>query len=97
MLGRARDMAACLRLDEALIRRLQARGYLLNFDLSEAEIRERLYRAHRRDQLSATAPASPYTNDRSRVSIAEPSRRDSDAGARESLGRPTFRSRQAER
>jgi hypothetical protein len=36
----ARDMAARLGLDEALIRRLQARGCLLAFDLSEAEIRE---------------------------------------------------------
>jgi hypothetical protein len=36
---RARDTAARLGLDEALIRRLQARGYLLAFDLSEAEIR----------------------------------------------------------
>jgi hypothetical protein len=37
---RACDTAARLGLDEALIRRLQARGYLLAFDLSEAEIRE---------------------------------------------------------
>ena len=48
MFQRVRDIAACLGLEEATIRRLQARGYLLSFDLSEAEIRERLYHAHRR-------------------------------------------------
>jgi hypothetical protein len=59
---RAGDMAACLGLDEPLIRRLQARGYLLAFDLSEAEIRERLYRAHRRYQLR-NWKGSLYTNE----------------------------------
>jgi hypothetical protein len=54
---RARDMVACLGLDEALVRRLQARGYLLAFDLSEAEIRERLYHAHRRYQLRRSVKA----------------------------------------
>jgi hypothetical protein len=62
---RARDMAACLGLDETLIRRLQARGYLLNFDLSEAEIRERLYRAHRRYQLRRSAKARHTRTNRS--------------------------------
>ncbi len=49
---RVHDIAACLGLDEATLRRLQARGYLRTFDLSEAEIRERLYRAHRRHLLA---------------------------------------------
>jgi hypothetical protein len=48
MYDRACDMAACLGLDEALLRRLEARGYLLGFDLSELEIRERLYHGHHR-------------------------------------------------
>jgi hypothetical protein len=48
MIDRAHHTAACLGLDDAIVRRLQARGYLLTFELSEAEIRERLYRGHRR-------------------------------------------------
>jgi hypothetical protein len=43
---RAHEIAACLGLEEATLRRLQARGYLRTLDLSEAEIRERLYRGH---------------------------------------------------
>jgi hypothetical protein len=42
----AHDIAACLGLEEAIVRELQVRGYLLAFDLGDAEIRERLYRAH---------------------------------------------------
>lgn len=49
---RSDHIAACLGLDEATIRRLQARGYLLTLDLTEAEARERLYRAHCRHLLS---------------------------------------------
>ena len=39
-------IAACLGLHETTVRGLQARGYLLEFDLTEAEVRERLYCAH---------------------------------------------------
>ena len=59
---RARDMAACLGLDETLVRRLQARGYLLAFDLSEAEIRAGLYRAHRHYQLRHPKSCQTRTN-----------------------------------
>jgi hypothetical protein len=40
------SIAACLGVDEDTIRRLQARGYLLRFDLTEREVRRRLYDAH---------------------------------------------------
>ena len=39
-------IAACLDLDENIIRQLQARGHLLDFDLTEVEVRQRLYDAH---------------------------------------------------
>jgi hypothetical protein len=39
-------MAARLGFDEATIARLQARGHLERLALSEAKIRERIYRAH---------------------------------------------------
>ena len=56
---RAHDVAACLGLDEATLRRLQARGYLRTFDLSEAEIRERLYRGHSRYLLARMMHFNP--------------------------------------
>jgi hypothetical protein len=43
----ARTIAARLGIDETLVRRLQARGYLLSLPLDDPEIRERLLRAHR--------------------------------------------------
>jgi hypothetical protein len=39
-------IASRLGIDETLVRRLQARGYLLTFQLDQAEVRERLFRAH---------------------------------------------------
>ena len=39
-------IAARLGIDAAHVQRLQARGYLTRLELSEAEIRERLYIAH---------------------------------------------------
>ena len=39
-------IAACLGVDESTIRRHQARGYLLGFDLSRHEVRKRLYHGH---------------------------------------------------
>jgi hypothetical protein len=42
----ARTIAARLGIDETVVRRLQARGYLLSLPLDEREIRERLLRAH---------------------------------------------------
>jgi hypothetical protein len=48
MFDRAPDIAACLGLDEAQIRQLQARGYLLSLELNQAQIRLRLYHSHRR-------------------------------------------------
>ena len=42
----ARTIAARLGIDETLVRRLQARGYLLSLPFDEQEIRERLLRAH---------------------------------------------------
>ena len=39
------EIAARLGLDEATVRRLQARGALRSLDLTHAEARERLYRA----------------------------------------------------
>lgn len=39
-------IAACLGVDEIVIRRLQARGYLRAFGLTELEVRRRLYAAH---------------------------------------------------
>jgi hypothetical protein len=47
--GRATDPAQIARrlgLSEQLVRRLQARGALHRFELSEAEIRRRLYEGH---------------------------------------------------
>ena len=41
-----RTIAARLGIDEPAVRRLQARGYLLRLDATEAEIRERLLVAH---------------------------------------------------
>jgi hypothetical protein len=41
-----RTIAARLGIDETLVRRLQARGYLLSLSFDEQEIRERLLRAH---------------------------------------------------
>ncbi len=79
MYDRARDMAACLGLEEALLRRLQARGSLLAFDLSEAEIRERLYQGHRRYLLR---PRSSGTS-RSSASSARPQPAWNDATAAE--------------
>ena len=46
------QVAARLGLDETTIRRLQARGYLGRLALTEAEISERLYRAHLASLLS---------------------------------------------
>ena len=43
-----RTIAVRLGIEPALVRRLQARGYLLRLDLTEREIRERLFRAHLR-------------------------------------------------
>lgn len=48
MFDSAQDLAACLGLEETQIRKLQARGYLLALALHPAEVRERLYHAHRR-------------------------------------------------
>jgi hypothetical protein len=42
-----RTIAARLEIGETSVRRLQARGYLRRLTLSDAEIRHRLYRAHR--------------------------------------------------
>ena len=41
-----------LGVDEALIRRLQARGYLRSFGLTELEVRRRLYAAHLAHRLA---------------------------------------------
>jgi hypothetical protein len=41
-----RTIAVRLGIDEATVRELQARGYLLRLDATEAEIRERLLIAH---------------------------------------------------
>jgi hypothetical protein len=42
----AGPIAARLGIDESLVRRLQARGYLLSLPFDEREIRERLLLAH---------------------------------------------------
>jgi hypothetical protein len=42
----ARTIAARLGIDEMMVRRLQARGYLLSVSLEERQIRELLLRAH---------------------------------------------------
>jgi len=39
-------IAAVLHIDESVVRRLQARGYLQSFALTNAEVRRRLYLAH---------------------------------------------------
>ncbi len=41
-----RTIAARLGVDELIVQRLQARGYLLRFDADEAEVRTRLFAAH---------------------------------------------------
>ena len=42
----AEFIAARFGIDATLVRTLQTRGYLTGFDLSDPEIRERLYTAH---------------------------------------------------
>lgn len=60
MPSRTQHIAACLGIDEGTIRRLQARGYLLKLDLTGAEVRERLYRAHRRYVLGRSARVQKF-------------------------------------
>jgi hypothetical protein len=52
-----RAIAAALHLDEGIVRRLQARGYLRTFALTPAEARQRLYLAQiRRGPLDDASP-----------------------------------------
>jgi len=46
----AERVAACLGVDVDVIRRLQARGLLLPFDLTHLEVRRRLYAAYVADR-----------------------------------------------
>ena len=46
VVANAHLIAVCLGVDESAVHRLQARGYLLVFDLTALEVRERLYRGH---------------------------------------------------
>ena len=55
-------IAARLGIDELAIRRLQARGYLLRFDCSEADVRERLFTANVRLLSAHDAPPPPEGN-----------------------------------
>jgi hypothetical protein len=56
-----RRVAARLGIDEAVVERLQARGYLRALALEDAEIRERLYLAH-----ASLFPAARAAGSRSR-------------------------------
>ena len=51
-----RIIAARLGVDELTIRRLQARGHLLRFDVTEAQVRERLLAANARALHPRDAP-----------------------------------------
>jgi hypothetical protein len=53
-----RTIAARLGIDETLVRRLQARGHLLRPTLTNAEIRERLFRAHEAFAVRAARAAT---------------------------------------
>ena len=49
-----------------LVRTLQERGILVHFDLSDREVRERLWQAHLRAALPAETPASFQPSEGSR-------------------------------
>jgi hypothetical protein len=59
----ARTIAQRLSVSQEAVDRLQRRGFLLHLDLDEAEIRERLWRAHRTAQ-EAPADRPTQTGDR---------------------------------
>ena len=54
-----RTIAARLGVDEQCVRRIQARGHLLRLDLSETDIRERLYAANAPRPKSSRRPDEP--------------------------------------
>ena len=58
-------IAARLGIDAAHVQRLQERGYLTRLELSEAEIRERLYTAHVRAVAPVGASATPRAQESS--------------------------------